>query len=157
MAEDPENQHMTFTLLSNGTLTTARITEQLLTISNLNKNGTVFVQVEDEIGGKTILILQVNAFECPCKHNGQCYQKSNISYAVQQSDYLCRCEDSYTGDHCENPPNPCEKLPCYPGLQCSRSPDSEEFTCEKCPPLFEGDGKKCELKSTKGLTEFVYV
>ena len=154
MAEDPESQDMTFTLLSNGTLTTARITKQLLEISNLKQNGTVYVQVEDEMGAKNIFVLQVNAMECPCEHNGKCYQKQTITYPVQPSDYLCQCKDPYTGDLCEIRPNPCDKLPCYPGLECSPAQNSEGFTCEECPPLFQGDGKQCELKETEGLTEF---
>jgi hypothetical protein len=153
MAVDPENQDMTFTLLLNGTLSTARISKHLLTISNIKKNGTVYVQVQDEMGGKNILILQVNALECPCVHNGKCYQNKTIVYPVQPSDYLCQCEDPYTGDRCEIRPNPCDELPCYPGLNCSTAQNSEGFTCEECPTLFQGDGKQCELKPTEGLEE----
>ena len=160
MAKDTENQRMTFTLLSNGTLSTAQLTKQLLTISNLKQNGTVFVQVEDEMGAKTILILQVNAFECPCEHKGKCNQKQDISYPVQPSDYYCQCEDPYKGDLCEirpTGPNPCNELPCYPGLECSPLQDSEEFTCEECPPSFQGNGTHCELKPTEGLTEVIVI
>ncbi|CAB4017966.1 von Willebrand factor D and EGF domain-containing [Paramuricea clavata] len=149
MAVDPENQDMTFTLLSNGTLITARISKQLLTITNLKENGTVYVQVQDEMDGKNILILQVNAFECPCVHNGKCYQSKSIAYPVHPTDYFCQCEDPYTGDRCEIRSNPCDELPCYPGLECSTAQNSEGFTCEKCPTLFQGDGKQCELKPTE--------
>ena len=150
-AVDPEGQRMTFTLLSNGTLTGVDLIKHLLTITNIKKNGTVNVQVEDEIGAKSILILQVIAFECPCMHNGKCYQKKNIVYPVHPSDYVCKCEEPYKGEHCEILPNPCDEHPCYPGLQCSSVKNSEEFVCAECPPLFEGDGKKCELKPTEGL------
>ncbi|CAB4038658.1 latent-transforming growth factor beta-binding 4-like isoform X1, partial [Paramuricea clavata] len=155
MAVDPENQDMTFTLLLNGTLTTAQISKQLLTISNLKENGTVYVQVQDEMGAKNILILQVNAFKCPCVHNGKCYQNKTIVYPIQLSDYLCQCEDPYTGDRCEIRPNPCNELPCYPGLECSIAQNSEGFTCEECPTLFEGDGKQCALKPTEEKSSVV--
>ncbi|CAB4026027.1 von Willebrand factor D and EGF domain-containing -like [Paramuricea clavata] len=155
MAVDPENQDMTFTLLSNGTLTTAQISKQLLTIPNVKENGTVYVQVEDEMGAKNILILEVNAFECPCVHNGKCYQNKSITYPVQPSDYLCECEDPYTGQRCEIRPNPCEELPCYPGLNCSTAQNSEGFTCEECPTLFQGDGKQCELKANEEKSSVV--
>ena len=153
MAVDPENQDMTFTLLPNGTLSTARISKKLLTISNLKENGTVYIQVQDEMGAKNILIFQVNVFECQCVHSGKCYQNKTIVYPVQPSDYLCQCEDPYTGDRCEIRPNPCDELPCYPGLNCSTAQNSEGFTCEECPTLFQGDGKQCELKPTEGLEE----
>ena len=151
-AEDPEGQDITFTLLSNGTLTTAQIMKQLVTISNITENGTVFVQVEDNMGAKNLLILKVNAFECPCKHDGKCIQKEGVSYPVQPSDYLCLCEERYYGSVCERRQNLCDELPCFPGLKCSFDQNSEDVTCEKCPPLFEGDGKQCELKSSEGLS-----
>ena len=153
-AVDPEGQSMTFTLLlSNGTLKDVSFTKQSITITKIKKNGTVVVQVEDEIGAKSILIVQVIAFECPCLHNGKCYPKKHVTYPELPSDYLCECEDPYKGDRCEIEPNPCDEQPCYPGLRCSSATNSEEFTCADCPPLFEGDGKKCELKPTKGLIE----
>ena len=150
-AKDPEGQNMTFSLISNGTLTKAQITKQLVRIPDIKENGTIYVQVKDDMGAKTVLILEVNAFECPCKHNGNCIQKKNVLYPVQSSDYSCQCEEPYHGVICENRPNPCDKLPCFPGLECSFDQNSEEINCEKCPPLFEGDGKQCKLKPTEGL------
>ena len=150
-AEDPEGQNMIFTLLSNGSLTNVQFTKQrLLIISNIEQNGTVYVQVEDEIGAKTIFILRVNVFKCPCMHYGKCYQKKDIVNPLQPSDYLCQCENAYKGDRCEIAPNPCDEQPCYPGLKCSSSQNSEGSACADCPPLFEGDGKNCELKPTEG-------
>ena len=149
-AEDPEGQNMTFNVLSNGSLTSAKFTAEVLIISNIKQNGTVYVEVEDEIGAKTIFVLRVIAFECPCMHHGKCLLQKSITNPVQPSDYLCQCENGYDGDRCEIAPNPCDELPCYPGLKCSSSGNSEGFVCADCPPLFEGDGKNCELKASEG-------
>ena len=152
-AEDPEVQNITFTLLSNGTLSKAQIINQLVTVPNITENGTIFVQVEDDMGAQNVLIINVNAFNCPCKHDGKCIQKEGISYPVKPSDYLCQCKEPYYGSVCETRPNPCDELPCFPGLGCSFDQNYAYVTCEECPPLFEGDGKQCELKSTEGLRE----
>ena len=152
-AKDPEGQNITFTLLQNGTISLrkAQITKQGLLEINLGEQiGTVFIQAMDEMGAKSTLILHVNATRCPCEHNSKCYRKNTILYPVKASDYLCQCEEPYTGDLCEIRPNPCNEEPCFPGLQCTAAQNADGFTCEDCPPSFEGDGKKCELDKTKG-------
>ena len=150
-AGDSTGKNMTYLLMSNGTFTNSRITKQgVLTIPALNESGTVYIQVEDEKGTRNILILQVKAMECPCKNNGKCYQNESIVYAVKTSDYFCECEKPYTGKMCEIGPNLCDEEPCYPGLKCSAAQNSDGFTCEKCPPSFEGDGKNCKLSTTQG-------
>ena len=151
-ASDPEGQTLTFTLLQNGTISKAQITKQgLLGVTPGEKSGTVFIQVMDEMGAKSTLILHVNATQCPCKHNGNCYKRNTILYPVKASDYLCQCETPYKGDLCEIAPNPCYEQPCYPGLKCTPAQNSEGFTCEDCPPSFKGDGKHCELDNNQGL------
>ena len=107
------------------------------------------------MGAKNVLILHVNAMRCPCEHNGTCVKKSVIMYPVKPSDYFCQCKKPYTGELCEIRPNPCKEQPCYPGLECKFSVNSEGFTCEECPAFFKGDGKHCELDKTKGLCSFV--
>ncbi|XP_028406132.1 von Willebrand factor D and EGF domain-containing protein-like isoform X2 [Dendronephthya gigantea] len=151
-AEDPEDQKITFTLLENGTisLSSASITKDgRMDISLSGKNGTVYVQVEDVLGGRNVLILHVNAMQCPCEHGGKCYQKKSVKYPTTPSDYLCECKAPFSGNFCEIRPNPCDERPCYLGLTCSLAQNSEGFTCETCPPLFKGDGKTCELDTTK--------
>jgi hypothetical protein len=150
-AEDPEGDNIVYTLMSNGTLTTAEITELgLLTVFDVSKNGTVYVKAEDGKGGENIFILNMRTMQCPCEHSGECFLKQNISYPVQPSHYSCHCKDPYTGRLCEIRINPCDEQPCYPGLMCFPAQTSREFTCEDCPPLFEGDGKHCELNRTNG-------
>lgn len=151
MAKDPENHSIKFKLLLNGTISTAKILGHLLIIPKIKENGTVYVQVMDEMGAKTIIVIQILAFKCPCTHSGKCREKNNIAYPVRPSDYFCQCQDPYTGDQCEMMRlNPCDDIPCYPGLDCFPQ-NSEEFLCENCPPLFEGDGKQCILKFTQGM------
>ena len=141
-------------------MTTARLTKQKVIIPNVKENGTVYVQAEDAISAKNILILRVIAFKCPCEHNGICFQKKNISYPVQRSDYLCQCEEPYRSQKCELQPKPCDKQPCFRGLKCFHDQNFVGFICEKCQKLFEGDGKQCILKTTEGLegtTNFIYI
>ena len=143
--------------MKNGTvgLISAYITKQGSLGLNLSeKNGTLIIQVEDAMGAKNVLLLQVNVKRCMCQHAGKCYKKSTIIYPVQLSDYFCQCKKPYTGDFCEVRPNPCEERPCYPGLKCNFAQNSEGFTCEECPALFKGDGKQCELDTAKGLYMF---
>ena len=155
-AEDPEGQNITFTLLRNGTIS-LRISqiskEGFLDAYLADKHGTVFIQVDDDMGATNVLILHLNATKCPCEHNGTCHKNDTIFYPMQPSDYLCQCKEPYTGDLCEIRPNPCKEQPCYPGLQCTTAQNSEGFTCEDCPPSFKGDGKQCELDNTQGLYE----
>lgn len=154
-AQDPEGQNITFTLSKNGTISLANITTQgFLDLNLREKTETLFIQVEDVMGAKNVLILHVNAMECPCENDGTCVKKSTIIYPVQLSDYFCQCKKPYTGELCENRPNPCEDQPCYPGLECSLAQNSEGFSCENCPPLFKGDGKQCELDSSQGLCTY---
>jgi hypothetical protein len=151
-AEDPEGDQIIYELLSNGTLETAAITENgLLTITDVKMNGTVYIQAVDKRGATNYVIIQVKAIQCPCKNNGTCAQKRAISYAVLPSDFYCQCKGPFTGNFCETRPNPCNQQPCYPGLRCSMARNSEGFSCEDCPPLFDGDGKYCELNRTEGL------
>ena len=155
-AEDPEGEKITFTLLDNGTISprSASITKDgLIDIPLSKRNGTVFVQVEDVMGGRNILILHVNAMQCPCEHDGRCEKNKTVEYPTKPSDYLCKCKVPYSGSLCEIRPNPCDEQPCYSGLKCSSAKNSEGFTCEECPPLFEGDGKTCELDTTKGMKQ----
>jgi hypothetical protein len=153
-ADDPEEEDIVYILMSNGTLSTAQITEQgLLTVSDVKFNGTVYIRVEDERGAWNILILHVIAMQCPCENHGKCYRKQNIPYPVQPSHYCCQCEEPYTGHLCEIRPNPCDEQPCYPGLKCLPAQNSEGFSCEDCPLLFKGDGKHCELNRTKGMLD----
>ena len=150
-AEDVDGEEIVYALLTNGTLITAQITEKgLLTLSNVTENGTVYIQAKDKSGAQNILILRVNAIHCPCEHSGRCHQRADVRYPIQPNNYFCQCEEPYTGQHCEVLQNPCDDQPCYPGLKCSLTQNSKAFTCEDCPPLFEGDGKHCELKRTPG-------
>ena len=152
-AEDPEDKKITFTLLDNGTISlrSAFITKDgLIDLPLSKRNETIFIQVEDEMGGRNILILHVKAMQCPCKHDGKCYKRKTVEYPTKPSDYLCECKAPYSGSLCEIRPNPCDEQPCYSGLKCSPAQNSEGFTCEECPPLFEGDGKTCKLHTTKG-------
>ena len=153
IAEDREGQNITFTLLKNGTisLSLASITKSGYLVAKLvRKTGTLFIQAEDAMGAKNVLILRVNATECKCGRNGTCVKNPAILYPVQPSDYYCNCQRPFFGKLCENRPNPCEDKPCYPGLECSLAQNSEGFTCEDCPPLFKGDGKRCELDTNQG-------
>ena len=155
-AQDPEGQNITFTLLRNGTirLRFAYIRKQVFLDTYPSKNETLFIQAEDAMGAKNVLILHVNVTKCPCEHDGICVKKSTIIYPVQLSDYFCQCKKPYTGEFCENRPDPCKDQPCYPGLECSLAQNSEGFACESCPPLFKGDGKQCELDNNQGLCTF---
>ncbi|XP_028411917.1 neurogenic locus notch homolog protein 2-like [Dendronephthya gigantea] len=156
-AQDPEGEDISFVLTLNFTTANAQITELgLLTIFRLNNNVTVHIRVEDKKGGRNFFILEIIGMACPCENNGKCYIRPHITYPVKKSDYICHCEEPYTGRQCESRPNPCGEQPCFPGLKCSSALNSEGFTCEKCPPLFEGDGKSCELKIIKG-GENIYV
>ncbi|XP_028418294.1 neurogenic locus notch homolog protein 1-like [Dendronephthya gigantea] len=148
-AEDDERHDLKFVLLSNGTFATAEITKRMLKISNVTKNGTVYIQVEDKMGAKSLLRLQVFVMKCPCKHDGECYQKQNVTYPVLPTDYYCQCHEQFSGSLCELRRNPCDKLPCFPGLQCSQDQNSDGYSCEQCPPLFEGDGKQCKREETE--------
>ena len=153
-AEDPEGQNITFTLLRNGTITLrlAYITKDGFLRAHPNKNGTLFIQAEDEMGAKNILILHINITQCPCKNDGECYRNEKIIYPVKASDYLCRCKVQYTGNLCEKNASLCNEESCFPGLKCSPSQNqSEGYECEKCPPSFTGDGRHCELNITKGM------
>ena len=147
---------MMFTLLPNGTLSAVKLKKQVITISTIKRSGTLYIQVENEMGAMNILIIRVNAIKCPCAPHGKCYKNKTIPYAVHPSDYLCQCEKSYTGTLCETRSNPCNEQPCYPGLKCLSSQNPEGFTCEKCPPLFEGDGKQCQVLPTQGLLDPVF-
>lgn len=124
-AEDHESHNLKFVLLLNRTLATAQITKKVLKIQNVRKNGTVYIQVEDEMGAKDLLLLQVVVITCACKHKGECYRKQNVTYPVQPSDYDCHCKEEFSGSLCETRPSPCDKLPCFPGLQCTQAQSSD--------------------------------
>ncbi|XP_028412360.1 neurogenic locus notch homolog protein 1-like [Dendronephthya gigantea] len=151
-ARDPEDEDLVFEVMSNGTLTTAEITENgFLTIPELKESGSVYILVKDKKNAQNFLVLNVKAMQCQCEQNGKCQKKQNVTYPVKRSDYICRCNEPFAGEKCEKRSNPCREQPCFPGLKCSSALNSEGFTCEKCPPLFKGDGKYCELNNVKDV------
>ena len=145
-AVDPESHHFTYSLLANGTIKNAQLSRDGLLKIVVNKTGTVSIRVEDDLGAQRVLTLQVIAISCPCKNGGEC--KNSSSYPKHSSDYTCSCVAPYVGEQCESRPDPCQEIPCFPGLKCS--PTNDKFTCEECPKLFQGDGIKCELKPEGG-------
>ena len=66
--------------------------------------------------------------------------------STRRDEFACKCVKPYTGQFCEI--SPCQKLPCFAGVQCSVTSDGYE--CEECPLRFEGDGEKCRLLSKEG-------
>ena len=145
-AIDPEAQNLNYSLLGNWT-ENARLSGNGLLIVFVKESGNVSVKVEDEMGGQSIFILQIIAMACPCKNNGVCY-KVKSSYPVDPSDYSCSCALPHVGKFCESVSDPCEQVPCFPGLKCS--PTGTNFTCEECPELFEGNGIKCNFIPAPG-------
>ncbi|EDO49913.1 predicted protein, partial [Nematostella vectensis] len=56
----------------------------------------------------------------------------------------CNCSEQYTGDFCENEPDPCLDDPCYEGVTCTRDKSEElGYTCGACPSGRTGDGVSC--------------
>ena len=147
-AVDPENQHFTYSLLANGTIKNAQLSRDGLFTILVKETGSVSIRVEDDLGGQRVLTLQVIAIPCPCKNGGECKKKKSSLYPEHSSDYICQCVAPYVGEYCESRHDPCQKLPCFPGLECSLI--SDKFICEECPKLFQGDGIKCELKPEAG-------
>ena len=63
-----------------------------------------------------------NVYECgssPCQNSGTCVE--NIS----EPGYVCVCNETYTGQHCETKYDGCLILPCFNGGQCVASQESE--------------------------------
>ena len=56
---------------------------------------------------------------------------------------MCKCPEKYHGDGVStcSPNNPCDAVPCFLGLECTNA--NASYTCEKCPPFFDGDGINC--------------
>ncbi|XP_040205585.1 uncharacterized protein LOC120936885 [Rana temporaria] len=82
--------------------------------------------------------LQLNFVVCNCNLSAQCNYTlatkiNNSSLAIAG----CICTNNYTGEFCQNPPNPCIQG-CYPNVTCDNTTG-----CGPCPSGFSGDGIHC--------------
>lgn len=67
-------------------------------------------------------------------------QNMIFTSAMVVHDFMCKCSNSYTGQQCDKPQNPCAPNPCQSGGQCRRQ--GYDVQCI-CPPHREG--KLCHL------------
>ena len=141
IAVDPEYQSLKYSVLSNGTMKASIDIDRRLTVT-VEKSGNVYVKIEDDIGQTSTLDIQIIAVQCLCQNGGKCIWQNSSPYPVKSPTYTCTCVESYTGKTC-GVFKACENVPCYPGLNCLVTADG--FSCEKCPKMFEGDGKDCTL------------
>ncbi|XP_070189507.1 uncharacterized protein [Littorina saxatilis] len=73
----------------------------------------------------------------PCSSHGVCVD--------QRGDYLCQCQDGWTGDTCHLPPGACYLHQCQNAATCV--PGDDNYTCV-CVDGFSG--KHCELIKVHG-------
>ncbi|XP_014675075.1 PREDICTED: agrin-like [Priapulus caudatus] len=60
----------------------------------------------------------------PCQNGGTCVK-------LEDEKFKCMCQQSHTGETCEEDVDPCSSSPCYMGATCN-SMDEGSFSC-KCP------------------------
>ncbi|XP_039629002.1 EGF-like repeat and discoidin I-like domain-containing protein 3 isoform X3 [Polypterus senegalus] len=82
----------------------------------------------------------------PCHNNGECEEMSGPRRGDVFSEYICRCQDGYTGVHCQNNVNECLTQPCKNGGMCQDL--DGEYSC-KCPSPFMG--KQCQMRCVSSL------
>ena len=147
---DPEGQFLKYSLLPEGTINNAQLSRDGNLTMFVKNSGNVHIKVEDDLGGQNVINLKIIAIQCPCKNGGVCSKDKSFPYPTDPSAYACNCLAPFTGNLCEFRPNPCDKFPCFPGLNCSLTNSVSGYICEECPKLFDGDGRNCVLKRTAG-------
>jgi cubilin len=85
----------------------------------------------------------------------ECARDRSICHALATcinmgGSFTCQCPERYHGDGVSTclSNNPCDIVPCFPGLKCSRTSNGS-YGCEKCPPFFYGDGINCIRNKSK--------
>ncbi|XP_048581956.1 uncharacterized protein LOC5522228 isoform X2 [Nematostella vectensis] len=110
-----------------------------------NKSAMVLEFVATDEKGATA-VQAVTIALCDCKNNGTCDFDTvlSVNNASKLRTVGCNCSEQYTGDFCENEPDPCLDDPCYEGVTCTRDKSEElGYTCGACPSGRTGDGVSC--------------
>ncbi|XP_048581930.1 fibrillin-1 isoform X2 [Nematostella vectensis] len=110
-----------------------------------NKSAMVLEFVATDEKGATA-VQAVTIALCDCKNNGTCDFDTvlSVNNASKLRTVGCNCSEQYTGDFCENEPDPCLDEPCYEGVTCTRDKSEElGYTCGACPSGRTGDGVSC--------------
>lgn len=106
---------------------------------------------------KTVIIGYSPCKENVCKNAGICTEQIQVHRELETidsqnmiftspmvvHDFMCRCSNSYTGQQCDKPQDPCSPNPCQSGAQCRRQ--GYDFQCI-CPAHREG--KLCHLEKS---------
>ncbi|TRY88740.1 hypothetical protein DNTS_029673 [Danionella cerebrum] len=91
------------------------------------------VQVSDQTSSSLFSpVLQL----CNCMNGGSC-QYSSVAENLLMGKFQvvgCLCPPGFSGKYCDNKTDVCKGKPCFPGVECLRQKDAEQFTCGPCPP-----------------------
>lgn len=85
--------------------------------------------VPSGFNNKTEICYFVDPFACDpslCSNNGDCIDLDASSSSDEQ--FVCSCDDGFTGDDCSTAINYCDSSPCLNGGSCSELPTT--FSCD---------------------------
>lgn len=82
----------------------------------------------------------------PCLNNADCEVLSNSLRGDTFTQYACKCQPGYTGEHCETDNNKCSSSPCKNGGICKHL--TQDYTCKCASPFI---GKSCQTRCATAL------
>ncbi|NWI62055.1 MUC4 protein, partial [Todus mexicanus] len=83
-------------------------------------------------------LLQLRFTLCSCSRSQECDYSNTVTIGRSSLQLAaCRCEGSYSGPFCQDPPDPCAQG-CFPGVGCDL-----RSGCGPCPAGLTGDGRHC--------------
>ncbi|XP_062261332.1 EGF-like repeat and discoidin I-like domain-containing protein 3 isoform X1 [Platichthys flesus] len=96
----------------------------------------------DGFGGDTCNLTETGPCSPnPCKNDGSCEIITPTRRGDVFNEYICKCQPSFEGAHCQTNVNDCAKQPCKNGGVC-RDLDGD-YTCQ-CPSPYVG--KQCQQR-----------